>query len=181
MRTLTVSLIVLPLSLRTAIAQESPAAQSYNDAGAYEIYSLLLPHEESYGFAKDALMVQENTVAKDVSGACLTQADANRFRDTIAGYNRVYRKKWLLQRHLQFEKPYRIVSSKVISALPDHPQSTVSYVRMTPVGFNRAKTQAIVYVESSCGGLCGSWRFHLLEKVHGNWNEVPVATCTGVS
>jgi RNA-directed DNA polymerase len=31
---------------------------------------------------------------------------------------------------------------------------------MSPVGFNREKTQAIVFVESSCGGLCGSWQFH---------------------
>lgn len=164
-----------------ALAQSPADAKPYDVAEAYKIYSLLLPHEESYGLAKDTLMVQENTVAEDVSGACLTHADANRFRDAIAGYNRVYRKKWLLQRHLQVEKPYRIVSSEALSALPDHPQSAVSYVRMSPVGFNREKTQAIVYVESSCGGLCGSWRFHLLEKVDGNWHAVPVVTCIGAS
>jgi hypothetical protein len=33
----------------------------------------------------------------------------------------------------------------------------------------------------SCGGLCGSWRFHILEKVHGKWNEAKVAMCIGAS
>jgi hypothetical protein len=36
-------------------------------------------------------------------------------------------------------------------------------------------------MSSSCGGLCGSWRFHLLEKVHGNWKEVPGDICQGAS
>src|SRR5438874_6741080 len=128
MRMLTVSLIVPLLSLATAIAQESPAAQSYNDAGAYEIYSLLLPQEESYGFAKDALMIQENTIPEDISGACLRQTDANRFKGAIAGYTRIYKGKWLLQPQFRIVKPYRIAAAKVISALPDHHQSAVSYV-----------------------------------------------------
>lgn len=181
MRTLAVSLIALVLSIGTATAQESQATQPYDDADAYEIYGMLLPHEESYDFAKDALMIQENTVSEDISGACLRQIDANRFKGAIAGYSRIYKKKWLLKPQFQIVKPYRIVGAKVISALPDHPQSTVSYVRMSPVGFNREKTQAIVFMESSCGGLCGSWRFHFLQKVHGKWNEVSVATCVGAS
>jgi len=181
MRTLTITLIVLVLSIGTAAAQESPDEQPYDDADAYEIYGLLLPHEESYGFAKDALMIQENTFPEDISGACLRQADAKRFRGAIAGYNRIYKKKLLLKPEFQIAKPYRIVGAKLISALPDHPQGAVSYVRMSPVGFNREKTQAIVFMESSCGGLCGSWRFHFLEKVHGKWNEVSLATCVGAS
>jgi hypothetical protein len=164
-----------------AVAQSTGDAKPYDIEEAYKVYSLVLPHEESYGFAKDTLMIRDNTVAEDVAGGCLTQADTHRFKDAIAGYNRVYKGKWTLQRHFQIEKPYRIVGSEVISALPDHPQSAASYVSVSPVGFNRDKTQAIVFVESSCGGLCGSWRFHLLEKVHGTWNEVPVATGVGAS
>ena len=181
MRTLTLSLIVPLLTIVISLAQQPSTAQPYDNADAYQIYSLLLPHEESYGFAEEALMIQENTVAQDISGACLRPADANRFRSAIAGYNRVYKRKWLLRRQFQIAKPYRIVAAKVISALPDRPQSAVSYVSLSPVGFNREKTQAIVFVKSSCGGLCGSWRFHFLEKIHGKWKEVPVATCFGAS
>ena len=142
------------------------------------IYSLLLPQEESYRFAKDTLMIREKTLPDiGVTEACLTSAVANKFKDAIAGFNRFHSKKWLLQRQLQIEKPYKIVSSGVIAALPDYPPSSAAYVEMSPVGFNHEKTQAIVYIGSSCGGLCGSWRFHLLGKLHDNWKEAPVATC----
>jgi hypothetical protein len=180
-RTLTLTLILVVLSIITATGQESSAVQPYEDADAYEIYSLLLPHEESYAFAEGMLMIQENSVAQDISGACLRQADANRYKDAIANYNRVRERNWLLQRHFQIAKPYRIVGTEVISSLPDHPQSAVSYVRMSPVGFNRDKTQAVVFMESLCGGLCGSWRFHFLEKVQGKWKEAAIATCAGAS
>jgi hypothetical protein len=169
------------LSVITATGQESSAAQPYEDADAYEIYSLLLPHQESYTFAEGTLMIQENAVAEDVSGACLRQADANRFKGAIADYNRTREKKWLFLRHFQIAKPYRIVGIEVISALPNRPQSAVSHVRMSPVGFNRDKTQAVVFMASSCGGLCGSWRFHFLERVHGKWKEAAIATCVGAS
>ena len=181
MRALTAILIVLLLNVTAVVAQESPATQPYSDADAYQIYSVLLPHEEAYSFATDAFMIQESAVSADMSGACLRQADASRFKDAIAGYNRINKKNWLFQRQFQIDKPYRIVGAKVISALPDHPQSVVSYVRMSPVGFNRDKTQAIVFVGSSCGGMCGHWRFHFLEKVRGQWSEIPVAMCVGAS
>lgn len=177
-----IAAIILVSIGTTATAQESPQLfQPYGDADAYEIYNLLLPQEESYAFAKDALMIQENTVPEDISAACLKPADAKRFKGAIAGYERVYQKKWFLQRNFEIGRDYRIVDAKMISALPDQPQSAVSYVSMSPVGFNREKTQAVVFVESSCGGLCGSWRFHFLVKVHGKWNEIPLAGCAGAS
>jgi hypothetical protein len=161
--------------------QEPSAVQRDEDADAYKIYSLLLPLEESYAFAKDALTIQESAVSQDVSGPSLRQADAKRFKGAIADYNRVREKKWLFQRHFQIAKDYRIVGTEVISALPGRPQSDVSYIRMSVVGFNRDKAQAIVFVESSCGGLCGGWRFHFLEKIDGKWKEAAIATCFGAS
>jgi hypothetical protein len=126
-------------------------------------------------------MIQENTVPVDISGACLKAEDAKRFKGAIAGYNRVNKTKWLLQRKFQIAKPYRIVGAKIISALPDYPQGAVSYVRMSPVGFSGEKTQAIVFLESSCGGLCGRLEFHFLKKVHGKWSQVSVETCIAMS
>jgi len=181
MRTLTAGLIFLLLSVAALVPQQVPAAQPYDAPDAYEIYSLLLPHEESYGFAEGTLMIQENTVAEDVSGACLKSNDAKRFRGAIAGYNRIYNKNWLLQRQFQISKSYRLVGDNVISSLPDRPQTAASYVSLSPVGFNHDRTQAIVFVRSSCGGLCGSWRFHILERVHGKWNEARVPMCVGAS
>jgi len=180
-RTLMLSLILVALNITAATAQEFSTVQLYEDADAYKIYSLLLPHEESYAFAEDALMIPKNAAAQDVSGACLRQADAKRFKGAIAYYNRVREKKWLFQRHFQIAKAYRVVGKEVISALRDRPQRAVSYVLMSPVGFNRDKTQAIVFMESACGGLCGSRRLHFLEKIDGKWKEAAIATCAGAS
>lgn len=181
MRPLTVSLIVLLLSAGSLAAQESAAAKPYDDAEAYRIYSLLLPHGEAYRFAKDTLMIQEDAVPENISGACLRPEDASRFKGAIAGYNRSSKGKWFFEPQFQIAKPYRIVTANFISTLPDHPQSAVPFVRMSPVGFNRQKTQAVVFVQSSCGGLCGSWRFHFLEKAHGKWTGIPVVICVGAS
>jgi len=50
------------------------AAKTYDVEDAYRIYSLLLPHEESYGFAKATLIIQEETVSKVVAASepCVT-------------------------------------------------------------------------------------------------------------
>ena len=72
MRTLSFVLIVPVLGIVTAMPQEPSAAQPYEEPDAYQIYSLLLPQEESYGFAKGTLIIQEETVASEaVVAACL--------------------------------------------------------------------------------------------------------------
>ena len=162
--------------------QTSATATTYAVKDAYQIYSLLLPHEESYSFAKSTLSIQEETVSNvALAGACLTPEAWNKFKEAIAGFNRVQKKKWLLQRNFQIEKSYKLVSSDVIKALPDYPPNSAASVIMSPVGFNHEKTRAIVYMGSSCGGLCGSSRFHLLEKAHDEWKEVPGYMCQVVS
>jgi hypothetical protein len=45
-----------------AAGQPSLASKPYEVEDAYQIYSLLLPHEESYGFAKGELIIQQDTV-----------------------------------------------------------------------------------------------------------------------
>lgn len=156
MRATAVFVVVSIFCIFTTVAQDSSIAEPYNVSEAYEIYSLLLPHEESYGFAKDILMIQEETVSDvEIIQGCLTSAAANKFKDAIAGFNRVHRRKRLLQRHFQIEKSYKLVRSDLIRALPDHPQNSVAYVVMSAVGFNHEKTRAVVYMRSSCGSFAG--------------------------
>lgn len=170
MRSLKPVLMVMALGAMAAIAQDIPAAQPYEDTDAYEIYALLLPKY-------DLLTIQENTVPAVLSvQGCLSRADADKFRGAVVGYYRIYEKRLLLQRRFRLPETYRIVDTKIISTLPE-----LRYFSLSPVGFNRARTQAIVFVQETCGGLCGSFRFHLLEKVRGKWKEVAVDTCPGAS
>ena len=191
MRTLFLGLIVSVFGVVTAISQEPSAAQPYESPDAYKIYSLLLPHEESYGFANGGLIIQQETEAEypPVEGACLSSDVAKRFKDAISDYRRVRETTWLLQRRFEIEKPYEIVTRDRIALVLKSERdlnierypSSGGYIFMSAVGFNKNKTLAIVFAGSRCGGLCGSARFHFLQKVGEKWKEVPVGTCVTAS
>ena len=185
MRTLSFALIVSVLGIAIAMPQKRSAAQPYDEPDAYKIYSLLLPEEESYGFAKDTLIIQEETLSNvAVVGACLTPEVQKQFKDAISHYERSRSKPWLLQRRFKIEKPYEIVNSDTINRPPASEKlrsNSGGYIFMSPVGFNKEKTRAIVYTGSTCGVLCGRSRFHLLQKVRGQWKEISGVTCVTVS
>jgi hypothetical protein len=187
------------LTPRIATHAQSGGTGGYSVEEAYQIYDLLIPQEESYRFAKGALVIQMETVAQleGTEGglptgpeACLFPSAASQFKDAIADYNRLNRKTWLLQKDFQIGKPYEIVPSDTLKAIfkeggwdgfhKRYPDSG-GYLIMSAVGLNREKTRAIVYTGSSCGNLCGRWGFHILEKVDGKWKEVPGVGCRTVS
>ena len=185
--------VFLLLLLSGSFAQDSPAPKSYDIDEAYQIYNLLLPHEESYGFAKGTIVIQEDTVSHPLEAACFDPKSASKFKDALVDYKNNQTSKWLLGRRFQIERNYELVNSDTINLLfkehgvdgwrdfySRYPNSG-GFIIMSPVGFNKAKTLAVVYTGSSCGGLCGSWRFHLLEKLDGKWKEVPGVTCSTVS
>ena len=189
MRGLVLSLLVSVLWTTT------PVAKPYEPADAYQIYDLLLPQEESYGFATGTLIIREETVSNPGVGPpsppCVTPEAGSQFKDAIADYNRLNKRKtWLLQREFQLDKPYEIVSSSTINVLfkeggwrvfyKRYPDSG-GYIIMSAVSFNKQKTRAMVYTGSSCGLRCGRWGLHLFDKVHGKWKEVLGVTCNMMS
>jgi len=184
---------VLMLFARSAKAQQATAATSHDLDDAYQIYSLLLPFEEAYDFAKGTLVIQQDTVASQAVGKpCLTTEAAERFKDAIANFEEENRKPVLLQRQFQIDKPYELVSAEAINVYfkddgggwdgfyRRYPDSG-GYIVLSAVGFGKDKTTAIVYTGSGCGGLCGRWGLHLLEKVGGKWKAVRGVTCVTVS
>jgi hypothetical protein len=46
------------------------------------------------------------------------------------------------------------------------------YFVFSHVGLNLSKTQAIVYVDHYCGGLCGGGGYFLMQRVNGVWHVV---------
>ena len=187
-RTLLISIMLL--SMQAVSQQQAPPPSPYEVDEAYRVYSELLPREESYGFAKGTLVIQEETISEHLDAKCLTGAARRKFKDAIVDYERANSKQWLLQRLFQSQKPYGLVSSDAIKAAfkqgfwdsfnGRYPGSG-GYITLSAVGFNKEKTLAVVYTGSSCGGLCGSWGFHLLEKVNGVWKAVAGVTCFTVS
>jgi hypothetical protein len=60
--------VISGLFISAAVAQSSSDAKPYDDQEACKIYSLLLPHEESYGFAPDTLMIQNEMLPETFRG-----------------------------------------------------------------------------------------------------------------
>lgn len=180
------------LLVTLGFSQEStPIPQPYDVDEAYKVYSVLLPHEESYEFAKNTIVIREETVSGEELGRdCLSPDAAVKFKEAIEDYRLQNKNKWLLQRHFESNKPYEIVNSGTIKTVFDeggwqkyydrHPGSG-GFIIMSVVGFNKDKTLAVLYSGSSCGSLCGSWSFHLLKKVDGKWTIVPGVQCFTVS
>jgi hypothetical protein len=179
------------LLLFSGSSQPSSEAAPYNVEDAYQIYSLLLPHEQSFDFAKGTLVIQQETVpGPEPSAQCLSPEAAQRFKEAVADYSRIKRKHWLLQRQFQIEKPYEIVSLETIQLTMKEAGWDGFYKRypnsggiftMSAVGFNKEKTRAVLYSGSSCNSLCGRWSFDLLEKRNGTWRPVDGVRCTSAS
>jgi hypothetical protein len=50
---------------------------------------------------------------------------------------------------------------------------------LSDVFLDQSKRVAMVYVSARCGGLCGLWGWHILEKSSsGRWREIPTARCS---
>lgn len=49
-----------------------------------------------------------------------------------------------------------------------YPQSS-GLISFSNIGFNRERTQALVYVGINCGWLCGDGSFKFLQKINGKW------------
>jgi len=190
MRVLSFLLIVPVLGIVSAMPQEHPTAQPYDEPDAFQIYSVLLPQEESYEFAEGTLVIQEETVSEHLDAKCLTASAQRKFKDAVVDYERGNGKQWLLQRLFQSEKPYGLVSSDEIKAafkegswesFKSRYPGSGGYITVSVVGFNKDKTLAVVYTGSSCGALCGRWGFHVLEKVSGKWKAANGVTCFTIS
>src|SRR6266567_2098531 len=98
MRELMLSAILSVFWSTMPLAQESTEPQPYESADAHQIYSVLLPQEESYSFAKGTLIIQEETISHvSATGGCLPPEVANQFKDAISDYERSRTKAWLLK------------------------------------------------------------------------------------
>lgn len=187
------------------LAQVSSPPQPYSNQDAYQIYDLLVPHEETYCTKTRVIVqetIQEGMGARDLA-SCVSPLVAPEFRDAIANFRAANKTRWVLQRQFELDKPYELVTSDAIEAIfkqgegakakTDPPleggwrafyeryPSSGGYVVLSAVGFNRDKTRAVVYSGASCGSLCGAWSFHLFKKVNGKWTETPGITCHTMS
>ena len=156
----------------SAATQRYVEPEDYEVHEAYEVYNVLLPDEESYELAKSTLVIQQDTVAIERPfGSCLTGEAERKFKDAIADFARVNKKRWILQPKFELAKRYELVPEKTIR-LSSKLRFSGFIVVFSAIGFNRTKTQAVVYTKSSCPGLCGTSAYRFLEMADGKWKTV---------
>lgn len=199
-RALAVFLAIVSAAI-TVLGQESSPPQPYADKDAYQIYDLLVPHEETY--CTKTRVIQQETIQggggmTDID-SCVSPEVATEFQDAIANFKAANSKRWLLQRQFEFDRPYELVSSETIEATfkqIEHDEAgsgppleagwrgfyerypgSGGFVVLSVVGFNKNKTRAVVYSGAACGPLCGAWSFHLFKKVNGRWIQTPGIIC----
>jgi hypothetical protein len=176
-----------------ASGQKESPPQSYEDDEAYRVYEAIIPYEESYSFAEGTLIIQSETSSGGSTHGCLSEDAARKFKTAAADFANVNKKSWSLESKFHLNKPYQLLTQVKIqqyfkergpngwSEFYEQRPASGGFITLSAVGFNKTKTLAVVFAESSCGELCGSFTFHLLEKTRGKWNEVNGVTCMGAS
>jgi hypothetical protein len=56
---------------------------------------------------------------------------------------------------------------------PDEFKGAAGMHSFTTVYFNSAHTLAMTEIGMYCGGLCGNWRWVVLERTNGQWHILP--------
>ena len=99
---------------------------------------------------------------------------------TVVSFNVQRKRACNLQPQLSGSISYRIVSPEDLdkhfmrgrgmweSFYKEYPKAS-GIVRLSPVGYNVEATEALVYIEHSCGGLCGAGYLVLLARQDGRW------------
>jgi hypothetical protein len=155
---------------------------AYDDAEAYRVYSAILPNEWSWRDAKASTLVIRVETAPFTMCIEPDKESEKIFGSAIKDYEKINKKRWLLQRRFEIEKPYELISSEEIattfsSRLEDggwgafyerHPDSG-GWIELSAVGFNSSKTIAVPYAGHHCHLLCGGGTFHFLRKADGRW------------
>ena len=153
-----------------ALAGQEPSPLPVDDPEAYRVYASLLQTGWPVWPDKAKVLViqQETTTTLPCFARSLETSLADRFTtwkpvlDAYRAANQTVRTV-LPGQELGF--PYKVVKAREIAS--------VGYIQVSAVGFDAARTRAMVHMAYLCGGLCGSGNLHLLEKVNGGWRQAP--------
>ncbi len=161
--------------------------RTYDDAAAYEIFSLILEKQTKDWNDKLIRIFQFTTAGIDVLDRLSIPEN---FQPAVRDFRNNAKVQWKLQRRFTLSHPYKLVSydgpppaSEPIplsdGTVPPpsdaeeevHSDNAVAsgVFSFPAVGFDRAKMHAVVYLEFVCGTLCGGGRVYFLEKSETGW------------
>jgi hypothetical protein len=150
--------------------QESPL-KPYVDTDAYRVYAVLLDNAKYSPFTVQS---ETESFAEATSKNIGVKGD-RKFRKVWGAAVKDLARKYHQQLHLANDIPidarYDVIPKR---ELMRRYEPGTGYYSFSPVGFNPAKTRAIVEMIYKCFGWCAHGTLHFLEKVNGRWREVSV-------
>jgi hypothetical protein len=186
------------LLLAIALAQ-SPRPLIPLDSDAYDVFAAVLPSEwpVRVGRAK-RLLIQDTTTVDRLTpdGAeCYPEGLEGSWLEALADFKKQNATSQLLSPSFPIGLPYDLESKDVLLSFFKERgpigwddfnrvhRDTSGYVVVSAVGFDAAKTRAMVYVAEYCGGLCGAGSYHFLERKLAAWVEtrLQAKTCRWIS
>jgi hypothetical protein len=174
----------------TLAGKQSPedkkaAPTPYVDTDGYQIFANLLAGEKASSFV---IQAETESFQKTTPKNLGIKGDAKFMKlwgVALRDLATEYRTPKLLGKYIPLAVPYEIVPEERLTEVIDHGRGWATfyeqyplahgYYSFSPVGFNAAKTRAIVWMTYSCDGLCGAGgTYHFFEKRGGRWREVSV-------
>jgi hypothetical protein len=185
-------IVGLVLLASTAVHPQSPA-EAITEPEAYAVYASLMPKlKPARASGTSRIVIQAESVT-DTRCALKGKPLENEWRVVLDDFNRENaRVRKIVPNFPPMALPYRIVNSAEIQSAFEangwegfhamYPNAG-GYYRVSAVGFNEAKTWAMVYVEYGCGYRCGNGQVYLLEKRDGQWvgAKAAVENCSRIS
>ena len=162
----------------------------YEDSDGYSVLTELLV-KKGEGWRNTTIRVSALTTQEDANSTtsfekCTKVPDE--FIDAANNFREITKNSYILEDRFGADAPVQLVdrpgSDQSNSKNPPRTRKGIEQMIsggtyfVSPVGFDRSKTHAIVRINYICGGTCGGGEYHLLEKSDDGWKEVkPKSFC----
>jgi hypothetical protein len=176
---------VLAIASVALLAQQSSPAE-ISDPDAYAVYNALLPDNWLVREAHTkSLLIQDRAETTRLS-TCEPKGDGmnGAWHDALAALKAADEHAGVWQPRFEIETPYVIVAKFALwqffhgpgpagwEAFHANYPDAVGFIELSPVGFDRDRLHALVYMSHHCGGLCGEGNYHFVERQEGRWHKV---------
>jgi hypothetical protein len=163
---------------------KTSSTEDYTDAEAYQIYSALLDTQTDSYFVIEAKTFFFEKSAPDNLGIKGNSHFRKLWGPLLRDFAAKERTPMSLTESIPIKASYVLVSGETLSSIfkadngwdafsERYPHAHGVY-SFSPVGFDRGKTHAMVWMQFACGQLCGHGTYHFFEKSEGKWREVIV-------
>jgi hypothetical protein len=163
-------------------------AQNAPDSDEYSVYTSLL-QQEFIGKGTKEIVVRKQTAidnfSNDESLTYLTESLPSLAKETYEDFDSCNKKSTALTDKFNLKVKVNLVGEEIDRIFYESRQSNSkedgwevfhkkyptagAIITLSRVGFNKDKSQALVFVAHSCGWLCGEGNYILLEKKDGVW------------